>query len=565
MDTTIILGLTALAGILVGGAKAIKKKYPGKHRKKSSAQPTAKTPPKPAQLEKAAPTTAEVEPELAPLEETAPTTAEMEPELAPLEETVESPPVPEIVESIFINHSGTNQKVVDSLVRNLDKTGYRINSYGWESSKKPTSDNTQLKENQAVLVVTPEAIESGWVREQYELMLKRQQNDPDFSFIPVVFNEASSDSAFLPEIEVINFSAENYHEAFHRLVSFLGDKSFDDKDLEIPRPVAAPTMAVTESTREFIQAQLNHFDKNSPPPLMLLAQSDRWQAPLIDALLSEARTRYQPERCLHIALPYSIKADTPEYFAILAQQCELSDSVCNGIEFEQALLERLKNQSHPLLLLISRFEHGAQSTQQQLAGMMRSLNESHANQLHIILGGGEKLAELKYIYGSHSLLNIAQESHWPELERADVYALRDNCCPDLAMDDEDADHLLAESGGHPNLLQKCVQLYQNEPTLRWQDYSATLSLDPLAWQIFTPFVQNRKHLQQLHEWLAQEQVAPVSTLYSYGDKRNELLRRLYWKNLLVLRPNEGQKYLCWRSEALRSVGQSLIRYQLSIR
>jgi len=559
MNTTIILSLVTLLGLLAGGATALKKS--GKQRKKSSTSPTAKTPPAP--LEETAPTPAEVEPELPKLEETAPTPAEVEPELAPLEETVESPPVPEIVQSIFISHSGTNQNAVDSLVHNLDKIGYRTSSDRSEASKKPTSGNTLLKENQAVLVVTPEAIESGWVREQYEQMLKRQQNDPDFSFIPVVFNEASSDSAFLSEIEVINFGTENYHDAFHRLVSFLGDKSFDDNDLEIPRLTAAPTRAVTESTGEFIQAQLNHFENNSPPPLILLAQSDRWQAPLVEALLSEARTRYQPERCLHIALPYSTKADTQDYFAILAQQCGLGENVNNGIEFEQALQEQLTNQSQPLLLLISRFEHGAQSTRQELAGMVRSLNESHANQLHIILCGGEKLAELKYIYGSHSLLNIAQESHWPELERADVYAQRDNCCPDLILDDEDADQLLTESGGHPNLLQKCVQLYQNEPTLRWQEYLATLSIEPLALQIFTPFVQNRKQIQQLREWLAQEQVAPVSALYSYGDKRNELLRRLYWKNLLVLQQNEGQKHLCWRSEALRLAGQSVISYQLS--
>jgi len=601
MDTTIILGIAALAGIFAG-AKALKKKNQPEKKKPSTAPTTAETPAKPAPLEDQAITTAETPAKPAPLEDQAVTTAETPPKPAPLEdqavttaetpakpapledqavttaetppkpaalkETTESPPLPETFDDIIINHNCTSQEMVETLARNLDKIGYRVFSDNWETSSKQTDNstaNTLPNDSQAILVITPEAIESGWVREEYESMLKRQQNDPDFTFVPVVFNDALSDSPFLSDIELVNFSTEKYPEAFHRLVSFFGEKSFDDKDLELPPPFVAPTAALPRGTREFIQVRFNHFKQNSPPPLMLLAQSDRSQAPLIEALLTEAKTRYN--RCLHIALPYSTAADTQDSFSVLAQQCEFSETVNNGVEFEQALLARLKNQSNqanPLFLLVSRFEHGAQSTRQQLAGIVRSLNESHANQVHIILCGGEKLVELKYLHGSHSLLNIAQEYHWPELERADVYAMRDNCCQDLVLDDEDTDKLLIESGRHPTLLQKCLQLYQNDPTRPWQDYQATLSLEPLAWRLFTPFTRSQKEIQQMRAWLAHEEVAPASALYSYGDKRNELLQRLYWKNLLIERPIKGRKQLCWRSEALRSAGHSVISYQLSV-
>jgi cell division protein FtsN len=411
---------------------------------------TAEPPPKQALSEEQAVTPAEPPPKPAPSEEQAVTPAETPPKPAALEETTESPPLPETCDDIFISHNCTSQEMVEILAHNLDKIGYRVFSDNWETSPKQTDNstaNTLPNDSQAILIITPEAIESGWVREEYESMLKRQQNDPDFTFVPVSFNDALSDSPFLSDIELVNFSTEKYPEAFHRLVSVFGEKSFDDKDLELPPPFVAPTAALPRGTREFIQTRFDHFKQNSPPPLMLLAQSDRSQAPLLEALLTEAKTRYN--RCLHIALPYSTAADTQDSFSVLAQQCEFSETVNNGVEFEQALLARLKNQSNqpnPLFLLVSRFEHGAQSTRQQLAGIVRSLNESHADQVHIILCGGEKLVELKYRHGSHSLLNIAQEYHWPELERADVYAMRDNCCQDLVLDDEDADKLLNESG-----------------------------------------------------------------------------------------------------------------------
>ncbi|HID98704.1 MAG TPA: toll/interleukin-1 receptor domain-containing protein [Thiotrichaceae bacterium] len=510
MDTITILGIAALAGIFAAWTTEPKKK---RQRVKPSPAPT----------------------------------------------TPESPPLLTADETIFISHHATNQDGVETLARNLNNMGYLVFWDIWKTATKQTVDfeGQNLRQNHTILVVTPETIESGWVREEYELMLKRQQHDPDFTFIPVAFNDVLSDSPFL-SASLINFSAEKYQEAFHQLVSHLSHKPFDEKDLELPSPAVAPTVPVTSDTREFIKTRLTHFEQNSPPPLILLAQNDRNQAPMVEALLTEAKTRYQAEHCLHIALSYNLETDMPNYFALLAQQSGLSETVNNGIEFEQALLARLNNHSTPLFLLISRFEHGAQSTRQQVAGMVRSLNESHANQLHIILCGGEKLAELKYPHHSPSVLNTAEVYQWPELTRAEVYAMRNNFDIELALDEDSADKLLVLSGRHPVLLQKCLQLFQSEPTLEWQDYPAALSHDPFVWRLFTPFRQ--KEAEQVREWLAQEKVAPSSALFSYDHQRNALLRRLYWNNMLVEQPVEGRKHLCWRCEALRLAGKEIYSF-----
>ncbi len=521
------------------------------------AQLEADSPAKPAQLEVESP------PKLAQLEaESPPKPAQLEedslPKPAQLEE--ESPSLPTVDDTIFINHRSINQDGVETLARNLNNIGYPICLDIWKTAPKQPFDfdayHALQTHSQAILVVTPEAMESGWVREEYELMLKRQQHDPDFTVIPVVLDDTLSASPFLSGCEIINLSTAEYPEAFQRLVSHFGNKSFSEKDLELPATTVTPTVALTNGTCEFIATRFSHFEQNSPSPLILLAQSDRNQAPMVEALLTEAKTRYQADHCLHIALPYSVETDTLSYFSALAQQCGLTEIVNNGIEFEQALLARLNNQTAPFFLLVSRFEHGAQSTRQQFAGMVRSLNESHANQLHIVLCGGEKLAELKYPHHSPSVLNTAEVYQWPEFERADVYAMQDTFGMKLALDDESADKLLILSGGHPVLLQKCLQLCQNEPTLDWQDYPAALSRDPFVWRLFAPF--RKEEATQVREWLTQEKVAPSSAWFSYDHQRQALLQRLYWNNLLVERFLEGRKQLCWRCEALRLAGKEIL-------
>lgn len=479
----------------------------------------------------------------------------------PVYKSLPPPPISDHYD-IFISHRSSNKAWVETLARNLTQIGYQVFLDIWMAGRisDPKTYNALQQCNKTILVATPEAIESGWVREEYDLMLSRQQQNRDFSFIPVVFNEALADCPFLSDIKVINFSTADYFDAFQHLVSHLGDKSGDNTDLALPPKFAASTAALSSGIRKFIDTLFAQLEQKSPPPLMLLAQMDRSPSLMVEALLAMAKTRYTPMRCLHLASPYSKKNDIQSYFSGLAQQCGFSETVNDDIQFARALRAKL-NQASPLFLLVSRFEHSAGSCQQKLAGILRSLNETHADQLHIVLCGGEKLAELKYLHGNHSLLNVAQDYQWPELEPADVYAMRDNCCQDLVLDDEIVDKLLALSGGHPTLLQKCLQLYQDEPTLGWQDYPATLSEDHYVWQLFTPLTRNRMAAKKVHGWLMQEDIISASVLFNYNDrsKHNEILRRLYWKNMLVERRIKGHKRLCWRCEAIRLAGQEILQ------
>ncbi|MDM8558179.1 toll/interleukin-1 receptor domain-containing protein [Candidatus Parabeggiatoa sp. HSG14] len=530
MGITPLFGIAAITGMMVG----VKMFFYTQQKQRTKSKTITKTP-FPAKESHAPPLNEKSD----------------EQELVLSEETVVS-------DLIFISHHTINKGWVECLVRNLTHIGYRVLLDIWEneSYQKLKIDDVISNSNchKAILVATPETIESGWAREEYQWMLNRQYHDPEFIFIPIVFGVALSDIPFISDHEVINFSTENYSEAFYRLVSHFEPKSFNADDLESPPQIAAP-LTLSSNTYAYIEMLFSQFEHSSPPPLILLAQMDYIQVQKIESVLAQAKTRYQPDQCLHITLPYN--TDIQNYFSGLAQQCGFDETINNSVEFEKALQTRFDT-TYPLFLLVSRFENGTNSAQQQIAGLCRSLNETYPNQVHLIVCGGEQLAKFKYQQGKNALLNIAQDYRWPELERTDVYAMRDNCCQTLTLDDESANELLALSGGHPILLQKCLQLYQTDPELPWQDYPVTLSTEPSLQQLFTPFMQNTTEMQQVREWLVQEDIAPSLFLFSYGHKRNDVLRRLYWKNLLAERDVNGYKTLCWRCKAMRLAGKNIL-------
>jgi hypothetical protein len=466
--------------------------------------------------------------------------------------TVEEPII--IEEAIIIRHYGTTQSHVENLLLNLKRMGYLVFLETLETATQRSFnlEASHARQHYTLLVVTQEGIESGWVRQAYELMLKRQDDEANFSVIPVVFNDVFSAPPFLSS-DLIRFTPDIYQKSFHQLVSHFSDKPFEDKDLVLPHPTVTAKIALTNETGEFIKTLFSHFEQNSPSPLILLAQQDEIQTSMLEALLTEAKTRYEAEHCLHLALPYTL--ERAKFFAFLAEQSGLTETVNNGIEFEQALLNRLNQQASPFFLLISRFEHATPSIRQHIAGLVRSLNESHANELFIIVSGGEKLAELKYSQHSASVFNTAAVYRWPALTQAEVYAMRDHFESELVLDEDSADQLLRLSGGHPLLLEKGLHLLQNEPKLQWRDYPEVLSHEPFLWALFSAFSQEQA--LQVRQWLGEEKIAPSRFLFYYADQRHALLRRLYWQNLLVERPFEGEQYLYWRCEALRLAGKEI--------
>ena len=114
------------------------------------------------------------------------------------------------------------------------------------------------------------------------------------------------------------------------------------------------------------------------------------------------------------------KAQRQEYFQILGQQCEFQERITSGRDFADALARRVERGR--LLLLISRFDHGHPDACVELATNVRQLLESQ-RRLHVILTGGEDLADLYFVRAEHSLMNHAEYLACPEMTRDDVRAM----------------------------------------------------------------------------------------------------------------------------------------------
>ncbi|MCP4695467.1 MAG: hypothetical protein GY862_01265, partial [Gammaproteobacteria bacterium] len=302
------------------------------------------------------------------------------------------------------------------------------------------------------------------------------------------------------------------------------------------------------------------FDKlsllNPYPVMLLLTQADWGEPPCREALLARAKKIYSPENVLDIRPAYSMSADTNEYFLDLGKQCGMA-GVNNDYDFERGLKRRVE-ESRRLFLLVSHFEQGVKSLNKHLAGILRAVSETSSGQFHIMLCGGEELSTLKYRSGSLSLLNFAEVEHWPELSPADAKAVADYYFEELKVNEATAARLLKISGGHPRLLKECLRIHRNFSGSRYLDdkkYSEALSKNEEVYQLFMPFAQRGAEIRQtMHTWLQKERLAEFAP-----DIKNDLLRELYWKNLLVRRDSaSGETWLHWRCPALQMGGLKIL-------
>ena len=301
---------------------------------------------------------------------------------------------------------------------------------------------------------------------------------------------------------------------------------------------------VNFASRLFIE--LSHL--TSYPVMLLLSQTDCSAHPFRQLLLREAEEKYSINQVLHIHTHFFTGTNMNRYFVEFGKQCQFQE-VNNEFSFERALQKRLEQQTNPLFLLVTRFEQGPPVLREQLAGILHNLSDLYPNRLHILLCGGERLAELKYRTNNLALLTHATVKRWPEMTRAEVYALRDYRFSGLWLDDHMVDELLTISGAQPQLLDECLRIRQQQPHLEFWEYPNTLSESDCVWQLFTPFTRDSSIKQQLAQWLQQEELGKAQPYIL-----NDLLRQLYWKNLLV----ERDKRLYWRCNTLRMAGLKIL-------
>ncbi|WP_165680956.1 hypothetical protein [Metapseudomonas otitidis] len=303
----------------------------------------------------------------------------------------------------------------------------------------------------------------------------------------------------------------------------------------------------------FIEGLFERLGRLAPfPILMLLSQAHWGQPPFRQALLARARALYGEAAVLHVQPPFSTSTASADYFSAIGRQCGFAE-VGSDYEFEAALERRLLN-GERLFCLVSRFEQGTEALRETLAGILRSLSEMHGGQLHLLLCGGEALADLKYRSGDLSLLNIAQVVHWPEIGPGDLEALALQRWPGRPFDPAALGVLLETTGGHPALVEEGLQALADPgegPSVETLNHQ--LMGSERLWQAFLPLAEEPSARARLQERLQADDLGRAHPYLADAE-----LRRLFWNNLITARETEAGARLQWRSSVIREAGLKVI-------
>jgi len=453
---------------------------------------------------------------------------------------------------IFISYRTTHSDWVETLAHNLKDQEYSLFFDKWELPPGQSfiaNIHDALKHSRcAILVATLDASNSGWVQDEYETMLRMKNSGSGFFFIPVVMGQFP-DLPFLKNAQAVDFQDSQkdlYRCAFQKLLCGVtqqppGPDPCFQGDLKFPEVVSDSDRPLAESERSFVESVFDELETGMP--LMVLAQADTNTRVYCQALRDRVESRFGAANVLHIFPPNSAQADSAAYFGRLARQCGFDGDISESWEWADELADKLEN-SREVFLLITGFENGADESRDVLAGEIRSLHERYPA-FRVIMMGGRRLAALKYAQGDMSLLNLALDMPIPELDSGCLSGVFAHLYPKLALSPEQLCDVLEFTGSHPRLLHHCLQ--QNLVSCRACEES--LRASPLPAQLFNHFREG------------QDRALLCDLLKNQGSlgrfdlwPLDELLRRLYWSNLIARRG----EHLAWRCEFIRQTGLEML-------
>ena len=452
---------------------------------------------------------------------------------------------------VFVSHASANKAWVSILARNLRDQELEVFYDEWSlvpGDQLVDALYQGLQQSRAgLLVVSPEAANSGWVSKEYQRMVNRQANESCFTLIPVVYDEVA-EFPFSEDILWADFRPpQDYRRTFYKLLCALRKTQTEPDaiftgDLSIP---GSETETPLESDAEDFFAQI-FAALNSNPIQLLLAPHGRAGGPVIKTLLNDAKSYFGQDNVWHLAPPFDADVDDDTYFSFLAKQSGLDAEINNAIDFQIALQARLM-EVEPLFILISQLENGSASGRHKLAGMIRNFSETHFGQLQTLILGGERLLELKYAQGDLSMLNTADDHRWPELTLTDVLNMA--AASNIELDDDLAQQLLQLTGGHSQLLHHCLRVHRQQKGQIDFDFRNALINSPAMYQLFVPFRQDSDQQEQVKDLLAKDDLGAAEPYLS-----DPLLRKLQWLNMLC----EASGRLHWRCPGLREAGQQIL-------
>ncbi len=457
---------------------------------------------------------------------------------------------------VFISHSRAQRDWVEALGRNLLSAGKSVFLDVWRLV--PGRDWVQgLRDGlascrAAILVVSPEALDSGWVREEYEVLRRRRSQDPGFAIIPVVLTDVPADSPFAGDIQWVDFrTVEEQKVAFARLLA----------GLEGREPGLSPTYhgpweplpgsqarSIGETQQEAIKNVMNRLFNTQA--VAIQAQEGSGFGPIAREIARLARERFGEAAVFQLAPSYvTAEEGTGPFFGNLAEQIGPPNAAASHRDFHCGLEDRLRGGQH-LMLVMTSIEHSPPVALEAFCGVLRALGDMYQN-FRMVFCGGERLSEMRSAKGVLSYLSHAQLVPWPdpgEAEiRAECEAIGAHALPDGIISE-----IGRLAGGHVGLIRELAAVAA-ERGADAKTLAATLEASPAIWTTVWALIEQHNARLPILRLVESEDVAPAPAYV--GDA---VVRRLYWANLLARRLHDGRYRLMWRSPAIQEAVRRVI-------
>lgn len=402
----------------------------------------------------------------------------------------------------------------------------------------------------AVLVATPEVVNSGWVRDEYNALKSRRESEPGFKLIPIVFGELP-DLPFLGNIQAVDFrDPSRYRDALHKLICGLEGREPGAAAHLNFEPLPPPAIALTgasqpvPSEQQFVERVMNKLRPSGSPPVMVASRGARHQGKVITRLLNRARQEYGDGNVIRLTPPFAPQVSGNAFFGELGRQCGFADETSDSIRFMAEIERRVKDRGN-LFFQITGFESATAEHRIELASTLRSLCEREPERLRIALVGGVRLVEQKFGKNHLSALNIADLLEWPDPTASDVLAWHQDNATGAPIEPHEVQALLDATGGHAGLVRHGLeQLAQHGRPAQWDAWSYTCTE---LWETWHHLAGD--DAEALRASLDRERFGPVLP-WPMGAAA----RRLYWADLL--KPDKGQ--LVWRTAQIRQIGQDVL-------
>ncbi|WP_298621714.1 toll/interleukin-1 receptor domain-containing protein [uncultured Zoogloea sp.] len=402
----------------------------------------------------------------------------------------------------------------------------------------------------AVLVATPEVVNSGWVRDEYNALKSRRENEPGFRLIPIVFGELP-DLPFLGNLQAVDFrDTTRFRESLHKLICGLeGREPGKSPQLNFdPPPPPTITLSATAqpvpSEQQFVERVMGKLRPSGSPPVMVASRGQRHQGKVIARLLNRARQEYGERNVIRLTPPFAPNAAADAFFGELGRQCGAPAQTPDSTAFMAAIEHHLGTNGN-VFLQITGFESATVHHRIELASALRSLCERQPDQLRIVLVGGARLVEQKFGQNHLSALNIAELLEWPDPTAGDVAAWSQDNPAGGPLGPDEIQPLLDATGGHAGLVRHCLeQRALNGKPACWDAWSYNC---PEVWETWNHLAG--ADAEALKASLDRDSFGPLLPW-----PLSPAARRLYWADLL--KPNKGQ--LVWRTAQLRQIGREVL-------